>query len=148
MYESEEIIQVQDLMQWLPGLTSEQAERIFFHALWNYRRQKDEPVGMEEVLQAVADTLADVVALSELLPRADQVENVREGCESRCAQSDGHESFVEMHSPSVLAHTERHFDSPRPLPTLHLSRKKGLQGSASSSVPIGSWSSQIGGTGS
>ncbi|CAE7942832.1 pkd2 [Symbiodinium sp. KB8] len=141
MYESEEIIQVQDLMQWLPGLTSEQAERIFFHALWNYRRQKDEPVGMEEVLQAVADTLADVVALSELLPRADQVENVREGCESRCAQSDGHESFVEMHSPSVLAHTERHFDSPRPLPTL-------LQGSASSSVPVGSWSSQIGGTGS
>mmetsp|Transcript_59814 Transcript_59814/g.142794 ORF Transcript_59814/g.142794 Transcript_59814/m.142794 type:complete len:769 (+) Transcript_59814:47-2353(+) len=137
MYESEEIIQVQDLMQWLPGLTSEQAERIFFHALWNYRRQKDEPVGMEEVLQAVADTLADVVALSELLPRADQVENVREGCESR-AQSDGHESFVEMHSPSVLAHTERHFDSPRPLPTL-------LQGSASSNVPVGSWSSQIGG---
>ncbi|CAE7421009.1 hecd-1 [Symbiodinium microadriaticum] len=103
MYESEEIIQVQDLMQWLPGLTSEQAERIFFHALWNYRRQKDEPVGMEEVLQAVADTLADVVALSELLPRADQVENVREGCESRCAQSDGHESFVEMHRDVCMA---------------------------------------------
>ncbi|CAE7465916.1 PKD2 [Symbiodinium sp. CCMP2592] len=158
MYESEEIIQVQDLMQWLPGLKSEQADRIFIHALLNYRRQKDEPVGMEEVLQAVADTLADVVALSELLPRADQVENGREGmggpCEScrPCAKSpsagldgsktagdDGHEGFVETHTPSVLVHAERHVDSPRPLPTL-------LQGSASSNVPVGSRSSKMEGT--
>ena len=39
----------------------------------------------------------------------------------------------------VLVHAERHVDSPRPLPTLHLSRKKGSPDSERRCVHLFAW---------
>ncbi|CAE7432013.1 PKD2 [Symbiodinium pilosum] len=146
IYQSEEVIQVQDFMKWLPDLKWSQAERIIVHALVNYKREKDEPVGLEELLQAITDIQADVVALSERLPDPEQPSDAKTGCRMESAHSlacrlqrrlnrgmtledpcrDGlmealqrGASVFSGHLESLgMPNQERQLDSPLPLPTL------------------------------